>query len=127
MPPLARNLIFSQPTMKIRMYRDNTDTSQAVYGLGAVNRICREMGVKLVVRAHNPLQNGICWIGTRHKLISLWSAPAKNSNKVYPNPRAFQGAVINISSDFEIQVYTLQKQKQVEKSDETLRGENLLL
>uniref|UniRef100_A0A0K0CZK8 SMC_N domain-containing protein n=1 Tax=Angiostrongylus cantonensis TaxID=6313 RepID=A0A0K0CZK8_ANGCA len=50
--------------------------------LGAVIRTCSEMGVKLIVRAHNPLEDGICWIGKRKKLLSLWSAPAKNSKKV---------------------------------------------
>ncbi|KAE9418143.1 hypothetical protein Angca_008291, partial [Angiostrongylus cantonensis] len=102
MSPLARNLIFSQPTSKIRMYRDGTKTSQAVFGLGAVIRTCSEMGVKLIVRAHNPLEDGICWIGKRKKLLSLWSAPAKNSKK---------GAVISVNANFVINVYTLKKQK----------------
>ncbi|KAK6018585.1 hypothetical protein OSTOST_15824, partial [Ostertagia ostertagi] len=90
MPTLAKELIFSEPTTRIERATENTP---ATFGFGAL---------KLIVRARNPLENGVCWLGKKHRLISLWSAPAKASKK---------GAVISIHSDFLIHVYTLEKQK----------------
>ncbi|EYC45691.1 hypothetical protein Y032_0420g1154 [Ancylostoma ceylanicum] len=101
-PPLAKQLIFGQPTTKISMYRESAEKNSAVFGFGAINRVCRDMGVKLIIRARNPLENGICWVGKKQKMVSLWSAPAKESKK---------GAVLSISANFLIHVYTLEKQK----------------
>ncbi|KAK5984339.1 hypothetical protein GCK32_006756 [Trichostrongylus colubriformis] len=103
MPTLAKDLLFSEPTTRIDMYRRATENRPATFGFGAVKRVCRDMGLKLIVRARNPLDNGICWLGKKQRLISLWSAPAKASKKA---------AVISIHPDFVIHVYTLEKQKQ---------------
>ncbi|KAK6037615.1 hypothetical protein COOONC_24879 [Cooperia oncophora] len=87
MPTLAKDLIFSEPTVRIDMYRKSyslfiSENGSATFGFGAVSRVCRDMGLKLIVRARNPLDSGICWLGKKQRLISLWSAPAKASKKV---------------------------------------------
>ncbi|WKX91850.1 hypothetical protein Q1695_010127 [Nippostrongylus brasiliensis] len=103
MPPLAKHLIFSEPTARITMYRTGTATKTATFGFAAVQRVCKDMGVKLIVRGRNPIDDGICWLGKKQKLISLWSAPGKEAKK---------GAILNIRSDFLIHVYTLEKQSE---------------
>ncbi|CAJ0593759.1 unnamed protein product [Cylicocyclus nassatus] len=100
--PLAKQLIFGQPTTKIDMYRESEEDNISVFGVGAINRICRDVGVKLIIRSRNPLENGICWIGKKQKMISIWSAPAKESHK---------GAILSICAGFVINVFTLEKQK----------------
>ncbi|KAK6729917.1 hypothetical protein RB195_006769 [Necator americanus] len=106
MSSLARQLIFGQPTTKISMYRENPGKNSSIFGFGAINRVCHDMGVRLIIRSRNPLDDGICWLGKKQRMVSIWSAPAKQSNK---------GAILSICANFVIHVYTLEKQRSSKK------------
>ncbi|KAK5968785.1 hypothetical protein GCK32_009419, partial [Trichostrongylus colubriformis] len=48
MPTLAKDLIFSEPTTRIDMYRRATENRPATFGFGAVKRVCRDMGAAVI-------------------------------------------------------------------------------
>ncbi|KHN84555.1 Serine/threonine-protein phosphatase PP1-2 [Toxocara canis] len=92
---LEQDLVWSDPKLDIKGYEPNKLRNVSVaFGEDIVNRACKRMGLDLIVRAHQVMENGYGFFAGR-KLVTVFSAPmySELNNK---------GAVMRISSDMVI-------------------------
>uniref|UniRef100_F1LB22 Serine/threonine-protein phosphatase n=2 Tax=Ascaris TaxID=6251 RepID=F1LB22_ASCSU len=92
---LEQDLVWSDPKLDLKGFEPNKLRNVSVaFGEDVVYKACKKMGLDLVVRAHQVMENGYGFFAGR-KLVTVFSAPmyAELNNK---------GAVMRISSDMVI-------------------------
>ncbi|CAD6188087.1 unnamed protein product [Caenorhabditis auriculariae] len=97
----AKQIIFGQPTGTIKMYRYDARKGKYHFGLNAVQRICKETGVRLIIRSRNVLSNGTLFISGQ-KMLSIWSAPVE------------KGSIVFIDASLNVVLFTMNRQNEAE-------------
>ncbi|GMT32190.1 hypothetical protein PFISCL1PPCAC_23487, partial [Pristionchus fissidentatus] len=99
---LMVDLLWSDPSNKTEWYQPSHRGASSVFGSRAISTFCQNLGIDLIVRAHQCIDEGYEMFGTN--LITIFSAPAYTENNA--------AAILKIEPDLTCQVLTWRKQKE---------------
>ncbi|MFH4984650.1 hypothetical protein AB6A40_011359 [Gnathostoma spinigerum] len=73
-PSLTIDLLWADPDKWVHGWNQNTRGCSYTFGADVVNQFCQTMGIDLVARAHQVVQDGYEFFANR-KLVTIFSAP----------------------------------------------------
>ncbi|GMR32753.1 hypothetical protein PMAYCL1PPCAC_02948, partial [Pristionchus mayeri] len=102
---LMVDLLWSDPSSKTEWYQPSHRGASSVFGSRAISTFSQNLGVDLIVRAHQCVDEGYEMFGA--KTLIIFSAPAYTDNNA--------AAVLKIDTDLTCQVLTYRKQDEKAK------------
>ncbi|GMT01959.1 hypothetical protein PENTCL1PPCAC_24133, partial [Pristionchus entomophagus] len=96
---LMVDLLWSDPSPKTEWYAPSHRGASSVFGARAISTFCQHLGVDLIVRAHQCVDDGYEMFGTH--TLTIFSAPDYTNNNA--------AAVLRIDADLTCQVLTYRK------------------